>query len=131
MKITVAEAIRGQGVKYPKPQSVDGMVAILKQIFNKETGPLMPLRLETDRSKLFRVIEQCLPMFIAGSNDLRFSSLRMIQEPRWGSTTQRGLEGMAEIFEYDFAKKLLANNENPHRDRQVAEVVFIKRSPRK
>lgn len=128
MKATVAEAIRGLGVKYPKPQSVDGMVAILKQIFNKDSGPLMPLRLETSRSKLFRVIEHCLPMFIAGCNELRFSSLPIIQEPRWGSTTQRGLEGMAEIFEYDLAKKLLANNANPHRDRQVAEVVFIKRS---
>jgi hypothetical protein len=126
-KKTVAAAIQERGETYSKPASVDGLVSILKMIFNEEKGPLMPLRLETTVSHLYQVLEMYHPMFLSGQQTIRVNARHGAQNTRWGSTTQRGLEGAAEIFGYDFKDKIEAKNDNPHRDRQIAEVEFVKR----
>lgn len=126
-KKTVAQALRERGDKFTKPVSLDGLVGILRMTFNEEKGPLMPLRLETTVSSLYQVLEMYHPIFLSNPPVVRVNAKHGAQNTRWGSTTERGVEGMAEIFGYDFKEKIEAKNDNPHRDRQIAEVVFVRR----
>jgi len=129
-KPSVAEAIRKIGKVYRKPESLEGLIQLLEEIFDQETGLLEKLRLKTMRSRLFELLERYQPLFKAGTSEININAQKDLQELRWGSTTQRGLEGMAEIYGYDTVKKNLLPGRHRHPDRQVSETTFIKRAER-